>query len=229
MRLVFFVLLVINLALLVWGPGLFGGQEAGREPERLKQQLDPDRLRIVREEAKADAPAVPAAPPVAPATPAAAPVVEAPACKRLEGLAAAEADTVKKTLGEDVRWQVRIAPQPGAMAHWVVIPELPSRATAEKKRSELRQLGVNEGQVVENPALGPFAVSLGIFRSEQLAQDYLQSVGRKGVRSAKLAKHELPSDKFAVELRAPAAELARRLPDLLAPLAQASVTDCAAP
>jgi hypothetical protein len=218
MRLVFIVLLLVNLVLLVWGQGLVGGQEAGREPERLKQQIDPDRLHIVRGEAE------PAPPPPPPP-----PVVEPPACKRIEGLAGAQVETVKKALADDARWEVRDFPLPGATAHWVVIPDLPSRVMAEKKRAELRQLGVNEGQVVENATLGPFAVSLGIFRSEQLAQDYLQSVGRKGVRSAKLAKHELPADRFALELRAPAAELARRLPDLLVPLAQVSVADCAAP
>jgi hypothetical protein len=148
------------------------------------------------------------------------------ACKRIEGLTAGEAESVKKTLGGDVRWDIRQSPQPGAIAHWVVIPELATRAQAEKKRSELRQLGVSEGQVVENTTLGPFTVSLGIFRSEQRAQDYLQTVGRKGVRSAKLAKRELPSEKFVLEMHAPAAELMRRLPDVLAPLGQTTVTDC---
>lgn len=214
MRLLLFALLLVNLALLLLGQGLGGGRETGREPERIQQQLDPDRLRIVREEAKAETPPPP---------------IDPPACKRIEGLAGVDADALKKLLADDIRWEVRSFPQPGAMAHWVVIPELPTRALADKKRAELRQLGVNEGQVVENSSLGPFAVSLGIFRSEQLAQDYLQTVSRKGVRSAKLAKHELPSDRFAVELRAPAGELSRRLGDLLAPLAQASVTDCAAP
>jgi hypothetical protein len=215
MRALFLVLLLVNLVLLAWGQGYLGTRESGREPERLGQQLEPDRLRILREQER-PAPAAPA-------------VVAVPACKRIEGLGAAEAETLRAALAAEPGWEVLVQPQKGALAHWVVIPELASRALAEKKRTELRQLGVNEGQVVESATLGPFAVSLGIFRSEELAAEFLQSVGRKGVRSARLAKHELPADRHAIELRAPAADLARRLPDLLAPLAQAGVTDCPVP
>jgi hypothetical protein len=209
MRALFLVLLLVNLALLAWGQGYLGGQEAGREPERIGQQLEPDSLHILRDQEKAAGAAQ-------------------LACKRIEGLSVAEAETLKTTVAGEAGWDVRHQAQKGALAHWVVIPELPNRALAEKKRSELRQLGVNEGQVVETSALGPFAVSLGIFRSEELATEFLQSVAKKGVRSARLAKHELPSDKQLVELRAPAAELARKLPDLLVPLAQAGVADCPA-
>lgn len=209
MRALFLLLLLANLVLLAWGLGYLGGQEGGREPERLGQQLEPDRLHVLRGQEQ------PAG--VAP-----------PACKRIEGLSAPEAETLKAAVAGEAGWEVRQQAQKGALAHWVVIPELPSRALAEKKRTELRQLGVNEGQIVESTALGPFAVSLGIFRSEELATEFLQSVAKKGVRSARLAKHELPSDKQALELHAPAAELARRLPDLLAPLAQAGMADCSA-
>lgn len=214
MRALFLVLLLVNLMLLAWGQGYLGTREAGREPERLGQQLAPEKLRILRE---TETPA------------AAAPAAAASACKRIEGLAAAEAETLKTALAAEPGWEAQVQPQKGALAHWVVIPELANRPLAERKRAELRQLGVNEGQVVESPALGPFAVSLGIFRSEELAVEFLQSLVRRGVRSARLARHELPSDKRVVELRAPAAELARRLPDLLAPLTQAAAADCPAP
>lgn len=212
MRPVFFALLLINLILLVWGQGYLGGQETGREPERLKQQLEPDKLRILSTRMEDE--------PVPPAS-------ENIGCKRIAGLAAAEAESIRTGIAAVPRWEAHLLPQKESLAHWVVIPELTSRAIAEKKKTELRQLGVNEGQVVEDAVLGPFAVSLGIFRNEQLAEEFLQSVARKGVRSARLAKRALPQEKVALELRAPAAELARRLPELLAPLAHASVADCA--
>jgi hypothetical protein len=212
MRSLFLLLLLVNLVLLAWGQGYLGDQQAGREPERLGQQMEPDRLRILRGQPSDAAP----------------PVATARVCKRIEGLSMPEAETLQAAVAGAAGWEVRQQAQKGALAHWVVIPELPSRALAEKKRTELRQLGVNEGQIVESTALGPFAVSLGIFRNEELATEFLQSVAKKGVRSARLAKHELPSDKQALELRAPAAELARKLPDLLAPLVQAGVTDCPA-
>lgn len=50
MRIVFLVLLLANLVLFVWGQGHLGTQGAGREPERMAQQLAPEKLRIVRAE-----------------------------------------------------------------------------------------------------------------------------------------------------------------------------------
>ncbi len=47
MRLAFFVLLLANVLLFVWGQGSLGTQNEGREPERLSQQLTHEKLRIV--------------------------------------------------------------------------------------------------------------------------------------------------------------------------------------
>ncbi|MDO8959303.1 MAG: SPOR domain-containing protein [Rhodocyclaceae bacterium] len=212
MRLAFLALLLANLLLLAWGQGHLGAADAGREPERLRQQIEPDKLRILAAGA-------------APATSAAARL-----CQRIEGLSAAAAETIKKSgVAEAPGWQLTLIPEKETSGHWVVIAQLPSRAVAEKKRTELRQLGVKEGQIVEDAALGPFTVSLGVFRSQALAEEFLQAVAKKGVRSAQLARRELSPDKFAVELRAPADELTRKLPEIMAPLGEASRADCAAP
>ncbi|MBS3936389.1 MAG: hypothetical protein KGZ43_09465 [Sulfuritalea sp.] len=48
MRIAFLVLLLANLVLFVWGQGHLGTQGAGREPERMAQQLAPEKLRIVQ-------------------------------------------------------------------------------------------------------------------------------------------------------------------------------------
>jgi hypothetical protein len=47
MRLAFFVLLLANVLLFVWGQGYLGTPDDGREPERLSQQMTPEKLRIV--------------------------------------------------------------------------------------------------------------------------------------------------------------------------------------
>lgn len=211
MRLAFLFLLLANLVLFAWGQGYLGEVDAGREPGRLQQQVEPGKLRIH------------------PAGSASATPAEALLCQRIEGLTVAEADTFKRRdVAETPGWTVTLVPESEMAGHWVVIAQLPSRAVAEKKRTELRQLGVKEGQIVEDAALGPFAVSLGVFRSQVLAEEFMQSVMRKGVRSAQLAKRDIKPEKFIVELRAPAEELDRKLPDLMAPLAGASRTDCPA-
>lgn len=224
MRLAFLVLLLVNLVLLIRELGYLGGQETGREPERLTRQLVPEKLRILST-LPADDAAVPS-PPLSPLPASPLPLIEEIGCKRLEGLTAAAAASVRNDLAAVSGWEAHLFPQHEPLAHWVLIPELSSRVVAEKKKTELRQLGIHQGQIVEDVLLGPFVVSLGIFRNESLAEEFLQTVMRQGARSARLAKRALPQEKVALELRAPAAELARKLPDLLKPLLQARVADC---
>ncbi|MDP1652201.1 MAG: hypothetical protein Q8L56_05695 [Rhodocyclaceae bacterium] len=47
MRLAFLILLLANVLLFAWGQGHLGTPNEGREPERLSQQLTPEKLRIV--------------------------------------------------------------------------------------------------------------------------------------------------------------------------------------
>lgn len=206
MRLAFFALLLANLVLYAWGQGYWGVSDEGREPERLQRQLVPEKLRLLVE---------------APPAP-----VAASACKRLEWLTAGEADTLAVAVAALPDWAVSRLPRKDPPAHWVVMPELSSRALAEKKKGELRELGVNEGEIVEDAALGPYAVSLGVFRGQQTADEYMQSITKKGVRSARLAQRQLPPERFALELRAPATGFAGKLAELTAPLAQVGLVDC---
>ncbi len=46
MRIFFLVLLLANVTLLLWGQGHLGTQGAGREPERMAQQIAPEKLHI---------------------------------------------------------------------------------------------------------------------------------------------------------------------------------------
>lgn len=60
-RLIFFLLVFFNL--LVWWLDPFGPAAAGREPQHMAQQLHPEKLHIVREEATEGVPDAPPAPP----------------------------------------------------------------------------------------------------------------------------------------------------------------------
>jgi hypothetical protein len=98
---------------------------------------------------------------------------------------------------------------------------------AEKKKAELRLFGVTESEIVPGLVPGSFAVSLGLFREPQRAQAFLQGLITRGVRSAKIVQRETPADTFAVELRAPAEQLAATLPGLSAALPRAVTQNCA--
>lgn len=216
MRLAFWTLLLANLILLVWEQGYFQAADTGREPERLQRQINPAQLRIVSGAA------------VVAGTPLATESVPAKACRRITGLTTAEANSLTKVLAGLPDWQISNVPYESPPMHWVAIPNIPARTTAEKKRDELQQLGIVDHQIVDHATHGPVAISFATLPNESAANDVLQALERKGVRSARVLQLP-PATGNAAELRAPAALLTQKLPDLTALFASASVGDCAQP
>lgn len=72
---------------------------------------------------------------------------------------------------------------------WVHIPPLKSRADADKKAGEVRGLGITDFFVVQDPGPAQFAISLGIFKTEEAANNYLAQLRSKGIRSAIVAPY----------------------------------------
>ena len=102
---------------------------------------------------------------------------------------------------------------------WVYIPPLKNRAEVERKVAELTEQGVDEYFTVENGDQMRNAISLGIFRTEEAANNYLQALRDKGVRSALVGRrdHRVTQTAFLVRNPDPAisarmAELATRFP-----------------
>lgn len=203
MRLAFFLLVLVNLGYYVWSAGYLGGQEAGHEPERLKQQINPDQVRVIGP--------VPAEP--------------KPACKQLSGLSLAEAKVVEESLRGGAGVSIVVKPVPEPPAYWIVIPELASKDVADKKLAEARKLGVKDLKVVADEKSGPYLVSLGIFSSEDAAKEQLAALTKKNVRSARVESRQPAPLKATMEIRAGAA-LLEGLPKALAPYSAASLGDC---
>ncbi|MDP2247213.1 MAG: SPOR domain-containing protein [Nitrosomonadales bacterium] len=67
--------------------------------------------------------------------------------------------------------------------YWVYIPSLRNAAAAQSKVEELRALGVEEMYVVQDQQ-SRNAISLGVFKDEQLATKLLEDLKSKGVVSA---------------------------------------------
>jgi hypothetical protein len=81
---------------------------------------------------------------------------------------------------------------------WVYVPPLKTKADADKKAGEVRALGVTDLYVVQD--LGPwrFAISLGMFRTEDAANNYLAQLKQKGVRSAVAGPRGAVSNVFVI-------------------------------
>jgi hypothetical protein len=211
MRLTFFLLILLNLAFLVWSAGYLGTQESGREPERLSQQISPEKIRIVvgREAASSKSE-----------------TETVLGCRLVSNLGSDEAPVLEKSLASTTGFTTKVIAGTPVSTYWVLIPSLATHPIADKKLAEIRKLGVDDAKIVENEALGPVIISLGIFSSEKLAQDYLAAMNKKGVRSAQIEIRQKPSQKLALEVRA-ATEQLQRLPEMLTSYPGANLADCA--
>ena len=82
--------------------------------------------------------------------------------------------------------------------YWLYIPPQKTQKEAEKKRTELLALGIEDGQVMADPAKWRWAISFPAQASEDLAIVRLNQLKEKGVKSAKLLKREAPGNTFRI-------------------------------
>lgn len=203
MRLAFFLLVLANLLFFVWAQGYLGGRDEGREPQRLQDQLQPERMKVTQ------APAQPVLP---------------QACRRVEGLVAGNAERLQQAI-QGAGFTASIQPVELAPTYWVNIPALPSEAVADKKAGELKLFGVSDFHVMQAEG-GGFVISLGLFRNEAGANEFLQGLNRKGVKSARIDTQTKAPSLVRIDVRGAAEQLAQRLPELLAGTAGATLADC---
>jgi len=71
------------------------------------------------------------------------------------------------------------------IGYWVYIPPLKNKAAVNRKIAELKALGVTEYFVVQVSGRWHNAISLGVFKSPDAAQNFLHYLRSKGVRTAK--------------------------------------------
>lgn len=182
LKFVFWSLLALNAVLLAYSQGVLGhagGNE--HEPARLKNQLNADKLRLV--------PAPAAAPPVAAAA-VEAPVAAPIACLEVGSFGALEARRFETRLaslqlGERMKRMASGGADPSS--YIVYIPPQGSKEGADKKAGELKNLGVTNFFIMNDATPMKNAISLGVFKSEALAQALLASLVKQGVHSARVA------------------------------------------
>jgi len=98
-----------------------------------------------------------------------------------------------------------------AGGHWVYIPPLKTRADADRKVRELKDLGVTEFFVVLDPGPWRYAISLGIFRTDEAAQAFLAKLKQQRVRSAIAGRRENFLKQVAFYVREPSDATVARL------------------
>lgn len=199
MKWIFYLLLLGNAVLFAWGqlyPRYQG--EAGV----LERQLNAERIRVLPPGAATAAPPAPAAPAVQ-------------ACLEwgsFAGPAVARAEQALAALALGDRLAQRRGEE--ASGWWVYIPPQRSKAEAERKSAELKGLGLDDHYVIGDEGPWKYAVSLGVFRTEEAARAHLTRLQGRGVRSAVAGARPAPTERVTFIVREPTAAEQQKLVEL---------------
>lgn len=248
LKFIFWILLLANAVLLAYQQGYLDELIAsGREPGRLQHQLNADRIRVAPVAPQAGVTAVeivantvaveqrpapatsPAAEPAPPPAMAAAQNTESPSCVEIGNFNAADAQ----------RFEARLAPLSlgdrvsrhgvqEVLRHMVYIPPQPDKESADRKTAELRQLGITDFYVIQDNSAMRWAISLGVFRNEDIARAHLADLNRKGVRTARIGERMLTTKAVAFRFKGWDPALKESVDKIKAEFANQEIRECKA-
>lgn len=178
LRLLVLLLLLANGAFFAWSQGLLlawgYGPAQQSEPQRVAQQIKPEAVRVLRSDEARRAEAAAAAAPRPPECLAAWPLEEPQVNALMATLNAWPAGS----------WSIEPLTEP---ARWIIyMGKYPSDEQVARKKGELRQLGISF-EPLSNPSLEP-GLSLGGFGSQEAANQQLQALAQRGVRTARVVQ-----------------------------------------
>ncbi|WP_296228493.1 SPOR domain-containing protein [Ralstonia sp. UBA689] len=208
LRLALLLLLLVNGVLLAANTGVFGPDvpsawfESEREPERMRRQIRTEAIRILEPAPASGAAAPNGMPASAPAAAGASADTKATiertalstastpdsagSCIELGGLTDAQATRGLDQLKQLAGVQVERISRPEDNRWWVHMPARDTREDAERKVAELKRRNVGDSAIVQEG--NSFVVSLGLFRDKERAQQRLDDVRAKDVRTAVLTE-----------------------------------------
>ncbi len=219
MRLVFLLLVLVNLVLFLWWQGAFGGgAQEGREPQRLALQIAPESIRLL---APGELAALHGAPQPA------ADVNAGAACVALgdfddASLARIQVRLAELALGERLRARRIDAPA------WFIVylPAAATRAEAERAALDLRNRGIRDLVVMGPNTATPNAILLGSFRDRELALRHQADLARRGVGGVQVAARAAGAEMTRFEISDVDPALSRQLTEILREFPQSRLGAC---
>jgi len=109
---------------------------------------------------------------------------------------------------------------------WVFIPPQGNRQLALRKAAELKQLGVEEYFIVQEEGALRWALSLGVFRTEESAQARLAALRGQGVRTARIGARDTTVPKIWLQVKSVDAALQARLKEIARQVEGSELRDC---
>jgi len=211
-RTVFLLVVLVNVLFFAWARYV-APPEAAADPQPLARQIEPKKLKVI---APADLPPVAARP---------APMVLK--CLEWGSFTLADAPQAQAAL-EPLQLGARLAQRrtEESAGWWVFIPPQGSRPAAQKKAAELKALAVDDYFVVQDDGPYRWALSLGVFRSEEAAEARLAALRAQGVRSAQVGPRETPVSKVWLQVKAVDAGLYARLKEVARGMEGSELREC---
>ena len=221
MRTLFLALLLANVAFFAWSRYV-SPPEAGADPGPLGRQIEPQKLKVV-------APPELAQPAAAPAVMRAAPVAVAMAkCIEWGSFTLTDAPRAEKALEP-----LALGPRLGQRhteeqaGWWVFIPpQTNGRPGAIRKAAELKALGISDYFIVQDDGPHRWALSLGVFRTEEAARARLVALRTQGVRSAQVGSRETTVPKVWLQVKGVDGSLELKLRDVARAIEGSELRNC---
>ena len=239
MRAAFLILLLANLGFFAWWR--YGAPSDAADPAPLTRQIEPEKLKVVAPKdlpppspakpvaaLKPEAPALKPEPPAPPAPPQPLPV--ALKCLEWGSFPLTDASKAEKTL-EPLALGPRLSQRrtEETAGWWVFIPaqKVPNaRQAALRKAAELRNLGVEDYFIVQEEGQHRWALSLGVFRTEDAARARLAVLRSQGVRTAVVGARETVVPKVWLQVKGVDPSLEAKLKELTVQVESTELRAC---
>ncbi|MGW8390505.1 SPOR domain-containing protein [Pseudoduganella sp. HUAS MS19] len=227
LKLIFALLLVANAALYAYGQGYLG-QFSGNEhePGRLQKQQNADKLHLISATEAESAVAAVAPPPPEPVTRDEPATV---ACLEVGNFVLDDARKFENRLAPlelGDRQQRRNVSEQEVSSYIVHIPPQASRAAAEKKADELRELGVTNFFILNDSSPLKWGISLGVFRTEAAAQAQLAALVKQGVQTARVTPRYTSSKQVYFQFRGISEDAKARIAKVAARFPEQETRSC---
>jgi hypothetical protein len=184
MRILFISLLIANITLVAYEKF-----DLRTNPADIKQEMSPEKIKLLTQEELSNR-TKPAAPPAPPA----AMCIEWGSFIDSD-LARAEHLLAPLQLTDRTKKRSREV----LVGYWVNIPPLKNKSEAEKKAKELDKFGVTDYFIIQDNSDSNNAISLGVFKTEEAATNYLNQLKGKGVRSARIGTRNQTQTTLIIE------------------------------
>lgn len=207
MKWIFYLLLLANVVFFTYMQSVAGGND---EAQLTRQQFHAEKIKLLSPKEAFTAPGLKSALKLE-NTPAAA---KSHACLEwgaFSGTELARAQNALDKLQLGDRLSQRVTEE--TVSYWVYIPPLKTKKDAENKIDELRASGVTEYFLVQD-GQWKNAISLNLFKNEELAKNYLATLQGKGVHSAVIGERAHAVKRTLFQISDAGGALANKLAEL---------------